>query len=305
MITEPRWRSGRSPSTPARCGEHTPLPPTMQPYLHIFSHLAAPTAAHSRKPLLARHSPSPVPPGSSERARLQHARADARAATAACLSAPAPGDRAQRPAQDRTPIASIRSASPRAAARSRSQLIAAALLAGCGSSSPGGTSADPAGAVPASAPLYAGASVRPTGAAEDSGARRRQGAHPSGRPLPAAARGAADARLAAAELQPRRRTLARPARRRLPHLAAPSSSTLPSQLEQGLLGSAQLAAAFPFGRERRAGRDRAGHERQRQGALVPERAGREGRRARDQLPRRRLRGQRAAASPSGWSTASR
>jgi hypothetical protein len=49
--------------------------------------------------------------------------------------------------------------------------LAAALLAGlgialggCGSSSPGGTSADPADAVPASAVLYAGATVRPTGA---------------------------------------------------------------------------------------------------------------------------------------------
>jgi Protein of unknown function (DUF3352) len=39
---------------------------------------------------------------------------------------------------------------------------AATLLAGCGSSSPG-SSADPAGVVPASAPLYAGAVVRPDG----------------------------------------------------------------------------------------------------------------------------------------------
>jgi len=36
-------------------------------------------------------------------------------------------------------------------------------LAGCGSSNPGETSADPATAVPASAALYAGATVRPTG----------------------------------------------------------------------------------------------------------------------------------------------
>ncbi len=45
-------------------------------------------------------------------------------------------------------------------------LLAAAgvLLAGCGSSAPPGTSADPAGAVPATAVLYAGATVRPTGA---------------------------------------------------------------------------------------------------------------------------------------------
>lgn len=41
--------------------------------------------------------------------------------------------------------------------------LAAAVLAGCGSSSSSGTSADPAGVVPASAPLYAGAVVRPSG----------------------------------------------------------------------------------------------------------------------------------------------
>ncbi|HTD08125.1 MAG TPA: DUF3352 domain-containing protein [Solirubrobacteraceae bacterium] len=39
----------------------------------------------------------------------------------------------------------------------------AGALAGCGSSSPSGTSADPASAVPAAAALYAGATVRPEG----------------------------------------------------------------------------------------------------------------------------------------------
>jgi hypothetical protein len=39
----------------------------------------------------------------------------------------------------------------------------AGALAGCGSSSPSGTSADPASAVPATAALYAGATVRPEG----------------------------------------------------------------------------------------------------------------------------------------------
>src|SRR3712207_2332158 len=35
---EPRWRSGRSPSTPVRVGEGTPLSPTPQPGLHLSSH---------------------------------------------------------------------------------------------------------------------------------------------------------------------------------------------------------------------------------------------------------------------------
>ena len=43
-------------------------------------------------------------------------------------------------------------------------LILSAAIAGCGSSHATGTSADPASAVPASTPLYAGATVRPEGA---------------------------------------------------------------------------------------------------------------------------------------------
>jgi hypothetical protein len=48
-------------------------------------------------------------------------------------------------------------------------LLAAVALAvaGCGGSSPSGTSIDPADAVPASAPLYAGAVVRPEGSLQD------------------------------------------------------------------------------------------------------------------------------------------
>ena len=48
-------------------------------------------------------------------------------------------------------------------------VLAAVALAGCGSSHSDGTEADPAGAVPASAPLYLGLTVRPTGS-EQSGA---------------------------------------------------------------------------------------------------------------------------------------
>jgi hypothetical protein len=56
---------------------------------------------------------------------------------------------------------------PRFAAAPLLALVCVALLtalAGCGSSSSPGTSADPAGVTPASVPLYAGAVVRPTGA---------------------------------------------------------------------------------------------------------------------------------------------
>jgi hypothetical protein len=43
-------------------------------------------------------------------------------------------------------------------------IVGLIALAGCGSSAPTGTSADPAGVVPASAPVYVGAVVRPSGA---------------------------------------------------------------------------------------------------------------------------------------------
>ncbi|MGO9321873.1 MAG: DUF3352 domain-containing protein [Solirubrobacteraceae bacterium] len=73
------------------------------------------------------------------------------------------------------PSASATSPRPRPAKRARAKLACAALLAsfgvvlaGCGSSSPGGTAADPANAVPASAALYAGAIVRPGGAEKTS-----------------------------------------------------------------------------------------------------------------------------------------
>jgi hypothetical protein len=55
---------------------------------------------------------------------------------------------------------------PRFAAALLLALVSAALLtalAGCGSSSSPGTSADPAGVIPASTPLYVGAVVRPSG----------------------------------------------------------------------------------------------------------------------------------------------
>ena len=49
-------------------------------------------------------------------------------------------------------------------ARSRSRVAATLGARGCGSSHGSGTSVDPATAVPASAPMYVGADVRPTGA---------------------------------------------------------------------------------------------------------------------------------------------
>ena len=118
-------------------------------------------------------------------------------------------------------------------------------LAGCGSSNPGGTAAAPATAVPASAVLYAGASVRPTGAEKTSAlAAGKALTHESDPYL----------RLLAALQTPGSAQL-NFAREVAPWLgpragiflsSLGSSSALTSLLAQGLLGSSS-SGAFPFG----------------------------------------------------------
>jgi hypothetical protein len=118
-------------------------------------------------------------------------------------------------------------------------------IAGCGTSSPGGTAADPAVAVPAQALLYAGATVRPTGAAKASALAAGEALTHQADPY---------LRLLGALETPGSAQL------NFAHNVAPwlgphagvfltslgSSSALPSLLEQGLLGSSS-AGAFPFG----------------------------------------------------------
>jgi Protein of unknown function (DUF3352) len=122
--------------------------------------------------------------------------------------------------------------------------ISTGLLAACGSSNAGGTSADPASVVPASAVLYAGATVRPTGALEKQALAAGHALTHQANPF---------LRLLAALQTPGSATLS------FSHDVAPwlgphagifltslhSSGALPSLLEQSLLGSG-TAAAFPF-----------------------------------------------------------
>ena len=121
-----------------------------------------------------------------------------------------------------------------------------APLSGCGSSHVAGTSADPATAVPAAVPLYAGAVVRPTGAMQ-TGARTAahaltHHAHPYA-PL-AALQTPGSPTL---NYDQRRRAVARPARRRLPVLAAaPPASPARAGRSRALLGGSSTARAFPF-----------------------------------------------------------
>ncbi len=150
------------------------------------------------------------------------------------------------------PAALRTSPRPRPVRRARAKLAGAALLAGvgvalagCGSSNTGGTAADPADAVPATAVLYAGASVRPTGsektAALAAGKALTHQANPYLRLLAALQTpGSAKldyAREVAPWLGPRAGVF-------LTSLG--SSSALTSLLAQGLLGTSSTGA-FAFG----------------------------------------------------------
>jgi hypothetical protein len=160
------------------------------------------------------------------------------AVTVAAVEA-GPTRRARPPARARRALA--RRALPVAA------LIATlgAALAGCGSSSPVGTAADPAAAVPASAALYVGATVRPGGAQKTAalaaGAALTHQADPYLRLLAALQTPGSPQLSFTRDVAP---WLGPHAGVFLSSLGA-SSSALLSLLEQGLLGTA-TTGAFPF-----------------------------------------------------------
>jgi hypothetical protein len=125
-------------------------------------------------------------------------------------------------------------------------VVLAGVLAGCGSSSPAGTSADPAVVVPSAAALYAEATVRPTGtqatAALAAGKALTHEADPYLRLLSTLQTPGAPQLDYAKEVAP---WLGPHAGIFLTSLSA-SSSTLLSLVKQGLLGGT-ASSAFPFG----------------------------------------------------------
>jgi len=133
---------------------------------------------------------------------------------------------------------------PRARAASAAA-AAAVLLAGCGSSHGTGTSADPAGVVPASTPLYVGASVRPSGSLESAALAAGQALTRQPDPY---------ARLVGALQTPGSPTLV--FKRDLAPWLGPqaavfvsslsSAAALGPVLEQGLLSSSARGLSFPF-----------------------------------------------------------
>jgi len=151
------------------------------------------------------------------------------------------------------PAASSSVPRPRVLGRTRLAGLSATLavglasaLAGCGSSSPAGTSADPASVVPSTAALYAGATVRPSGAqataALAAGKALTHEADPYLRLLATLQTPGAPQLSYAKEVAP---WLGPHAGIFLTSLTG-SSSTLLSLVKQGLLGGT-ASSAFPFG----------------------------------------------------------
>jgi len=150
-----------------------------------------------------------------------------------------------RSARSRPPCRRAVTSAQHAVAASILLVTIAAALAGCGSSPSTGTAADPAAAVPASAPLYAGATVRPSGsqktAALSAGRALSHQTDPYLRLLEALQTPGAPALDFTRDVAP---WLG-------PHagifLSSPdSSSALLTLLQKGLLGGS-ATAAFPFG----------------------------------------------------------
>ena len=142
---------------------------------------------------------------------------------------------------------------PRTGARPRGTLALAlaslavtGLLAGCGSSSTPGSSADPAGVVPATAKLFASATVRPTGAlksaAQSDGRALTHQADPYLRLLAALQAPGAPQLSFSRDVAPWLGTRAGV------YLSSLSSAgSLLGILQEGLLGGSSSSASFPFG----------------------------------------------------------
>jgi hypothetical protein len=133
----------------------------------------------------------------------------------------------------------------------------AAATAGCGSSHGSGTSADPAGAVPASAPLYAGATVRPGGSEKAAAlAAGRSLTHQSDPYLRLVQLLQTPGSPALSFKRDLAGWLGPQAGIFLSSLSSPSSSesaVLLSLVQQGLLGGSSTAGGFPFGAGRAQG----------------------------------------------------
>lgn len=201
-----------------------------------------------------------------EAARTASGRADARsgrrdaAAGDRRASAPGPDTINALPATATTPPPPPAGAAPATPARPASRVaiggrrarllavlgLACATIAGCGSGASTGNEADPAGVVPAVAPLYAGAEVRPQGSEKANADAIGQALTHQTDPY---------ARLTALLQTPGSPTLTYSsdvapwlgARAGVFLTSATGAGALLPLLEQGLLGGSSSSATFPFG----------------------------------------------------------
>jgi len=229
----------------------------MQPCLHNFSHFDLPTPYRNRKTPASTAVVAADPTALGGAAELQR-RLQKQAVSAKLQAAGAAFRRTHSdcdgsvPAADRITALLTRDTSrPRKVWRSRRALAGCALLvagaiSGCGSSNNPGASADPAGVVPATAPIYAGADVRPEGA-EKSGALAAGSSltherDPYLRLLAALQTPGSPPLDFSRDVAP---WLGRRAGVFLSSLS--SAGALLPLLEQGLLGSSAAGGSFPFG----------------------------------------------------------
>src|SRR5436190_3886315 len=145
---EPRWRSGRNPSTPARLARPYP---TLTHFATLIEHFLPPH-------LTARFLPPTTP-------TRRHAKSGPLRAPVAARP-PANCAAATASAVTIAAMAAVSVLRPRRAAAGLLAAVVVSRLAGCGGSKGPELGADPAQLVPGSAPLYLGAIVRPNGALE-------------------------------------------------------------------------------------------------------------------------------------------
>jgi len=245
----------------------------MQPYLHIFSHWAPPWSFSAAKGLRRAAFGGRRRDGQNcleMQDRLQRSDLKPGLHIAATCADP------RRSAYDRPPpplrwdhqkgpdalprVPSCHrppSHRPRVLALARTRAAAVVLpalmlgsLAGCGSSHSSGTAADPAGAVPASVPLYVGATVRPAGsqkaAALASGRTLTHQADPYLRLLQLLETPGSPALSFTRDVAPWLGPQAGIFLSSLGSSTRAQSALLLSLLQQGLLGGSSTAGVFPF-----------------------------------------------------------
>ena len=264
----PRWRSGRSPSTPVRYRRSTPLSPTTQTNLHISSHRYPPSPPRSPPKVVrssvfrgARRVPAGATAPAQDAVRIAALQASlrsrARFRPGRVPAVGTGGTFVRRPAPRRRPSPTMRGDEDHAPARHDPACSRCAAPSPPAAAPPAAAGArdDPAALIPAGAPVYVeGVAAprrqgpqRPRGRAEEDPAHRRPR-----REDHQAAQGQRQGR--EGHLQGRRRAMARRSLRRRGHRAAqrPRTPTTWPSIASKDDGKADKTAGQADGRHRQA-----------------------------------------------------